>query len=182
MYNCPECDFSTSVKKVLHGHVKIHMEKKHVCSICSKSFLDRKVYRQHVKYHAKYHLCQKCPSSFAKEGELKRHISFRHKDKLVRETMQQKLLRAKNIEARGLIDEARHIYTEMLNEFSVKTVKEQYSQFEERNGNFKKALELLKETIPKTSAQLKCNLCGNQFSNKYNLLRHKGSSCVRKPK
>ena len=45
LYKCPECDFSTNVKKVLHGHVKIHMEKKHVCSICSKSFSDRKAQR-----------------------------------------------------------------------------------------------------------------------------------------
>ena len=182
LYNCPECDFSTNVKKVLHGHVKIHMEKNHVCSICNKSFLVRKIYRQHVKCHIKNYLCQKCPSSFAKEGELKRHINFRHKDKLLQETMQQKLSRAKNIEALGLIEEARSIFTEMLNEFTVKTVKEQFSQFEERNGNFKRALELLKETIAKTSAQLKCNLCGNQFSSKYNLLRHKGLTCVRKPK
>lgn len=178
---CCECDFSTNVTKELKVHVKIHMEKKHICSICSKSFLERKVYRQHVKDHAKDYMCEKCHSIFAREGELKRHINFMHKDKLLRETMQEKLSRARNMEAMGLIEETRNIYTELLSAFRVKNIREKYSQFEQRNGNYKRALELLKETIPKLSAKLKCNQCGKQFSSKYNLVRHKGKSCVRKP-
>jgi hypothetical protein len=178
---CRECDFSTKFTKELKVHVKIHMEKKHICSICSKSFLERRVYRQHVRDHAKGYICEQCNSSFAREGELKRHIKFKHKDKLLQETMKEKLSRARNMEAMGLIEETRNIYTELVTSFRVKNIKEKYSQFEQRHGNYKRALELLKETIPKISAQIKCNQCGKQFSNKYNLVRHKEKSCVRKP-
>ena len=175
---CYECDFTTQLNKEFHAHTKIHMEKKHVCSICRKSFLERKLYRQHVKDHVKAFMCDKCNCSFARNEELKRHISFKHKVKFERETLQEKLSKARSTEVMGMIEETRNMYTKMLNEFRVRTVNEQFSEFEERNGNFKRALELLKETVPKASAQFKCNRCGKKFSNKYNLARHQKLSCI----
>lgn len=71
-YKCKKCQKSFPRAKDANYHQK-HCEEA-ICTICSKTFLNRLALRRHMAVHEEKYKCQTCLKSFAGQASLKRHI------------------------------------------------------------------------------------------------------------
>lgn len=76
-YVCVDCGKTYKSAKTLAVHSKTHsQDRPHVCPVCSKSFVRKDVYSQHMRAHDHQHpkyMCQECGKCFTRRNCLQAH-------------------------------------------------------------------------------------------------------------
>ena len=185
---CNYCNDIFSKKRNLDRHVNIlHIEVK-TCTVCSKVFKNKNIYRQHVKDHAKTYQCDECLVQVTRKVQLKIHKRSKHdptKLKLVdgpvkstNDSLNTKIGNAIQEEKYGNIEIARSLYKSLLlaydgRDLGTGKIKRYMAEFEERNGNYKESLKILKGFVNKIKThQVKCDVCDKEFKSEFSLKRH----------
>uniref|UniRef100_A0A336LS38 Cytosol aminopeptidase n=1 Tax=Culicoides sonorensis TaxID=179676 RepID=A0A336LS38_CULSO len=72
----PGCPKRFAAKKLMNKHLKYHGERKHVCEICGKGFVDKNDLKNHKYRHmdVKPLKCHLCPRTFTHKPVLETHI------------------------------------------------------------------------------------------------------------
>ncbi|CAC5372222.1 KRAB [Mytilus coruscus] len=86
-FKCEKCGHHFETEKFLQNHLEEHLvfdkldDKSTECSVCQKTFCDRKSLRRHYRTHSNCQLyeCQICSKSFSRSDLYKNHLST-HKD------------------------------------------------------------------------------------------------------
>jgi len=75
-FSCPQCQFSTHVKRNLQVHMRQHTdEKPFVCPHCSHGTRTQSALTMHMRVHSgeRAHVCEQCPYAASTAGNLRRH-------------------------------------------------------------------------------------------------------------
>ena len=189
---CKVCNYPFFSKANLERHfmtVHIKSNQKFKCDLCGINF-GQKIYlfshKRRVHEKVKCHSCKNCNKTFVTNYELGQHLKKVHKNEnseisfvkgfeKIQETKQEK---SKN--AMANIDSI-----DMTKKYQCQICKEEFDvaldlmkhvrQFHEKDKQPKrKTMSQRIEALPKIQQKnlLKCNLCGNTFSNFWNLQRH----------
>lgn len=85
IYSCLVCNFTTSSKSSIKGHIRRHEGKyTHYCDICGKGFLGKALLKSHEEMHLdiKRYSCEICNKKFSVKRYLHIHKSLNHKKEL----------------------------------------------------------------------------------------------------
>ncbi|XP_063710150.1 zinc finger protein 62-like [Culicoides brevitarsis] len=82
----PGCERRFASKTFLNKHFKIHGERKHVCDICGRAFLEPKMLMAHSYRHKdiKRYQCAHCPRTFTYRDMIRRHVESHFHEKIYR--------------------------------------------------------------------------------------------------
>ena len=83
--SCDHCDFSSSSRKLLKDHAKMHDPNRiFKCQQCPQTFSTARALRAHLCIHdtVKPYQCSYCPFACKRSGNLKKHVQRQHMDKL----------------------------------------------------------------------------------------------------
>ncbi|XP_017786295.1 PREDICTED: zinc finger protein 62 homolog [Nicrophorus vespilloides] len=81
-FACPFCEFTTIFKRSFRNHVRLHAEEefRYECEICSKKFINKLPYEEHMILHQGLDIyqCDCCPKRFVLERYLAIHKKLNH--------------------------------------------------------------------------------------------------------